>query len=73
MWPKREKGTGGWQGRRGLRLPKVEGGARAADGRQAYLGDGKEGGGLPADLRMHDHRHSFPSALANRGAPLRRS
>ena len=26
--------------------------------------------GLPASLRIHDLRHSFASALANRGIPL---
>jgi site-specific recombinase XerD len=26
--------------------------------------------GLPADLRVHDRRHSFASALANAGTPL---
>lgn len=30
----------------------------------------KKAAGLPADLRMHDLRHSFASALANVGTPL---
>jgi integrase len=30
----------------------------------------KREAGLPADLRMHDLRHSFASALANAGTPL---
>jgi integrase len=30
----------------------------------------KRAAGLPADLRIHDLRHSFASALANAGTPL---
>lgn len=30
----------------------------------------KRKAGLPADLRVHDLRHSFASALANQGIPL---
>ncbi len=30
----------------------------------------KLGAGLPAELRIHDLRHSFASALANAGTPL---
>ena len=30
----------------------------------------KKAAGLPADLRIHDLRHSFASALANAGTPL---
>ncbi len=34
------------------------------------MGTGEEGGRLPADLRIHDLRHSLASALANAGTPL---
>ncbi|HEY1857323.1 site-specific integrase [Acidocella sp.] len=43
---------------------------RAIESVRAAWGRAKKAGGLPADLRVHDLRHSFASALANAGTPL---
>ena len=43
---------------------------RAIESVRAAWGRAKKAAGLPDDLRVHDLRHSFASALANAGTPL---
>ncbi len=43
---------------------------RAIESVRAAWGRAKKAAGLPPDLRVHDLRHSFASALANAGTPL---
>ncbi len=43
---------------------------RAVEGIRGAWRRAREAAGLPEDLRIHDLRHSFASALANAGTPL---
>lgn len=42
----------------------------AVEGLRKRWARAKRAAGLPADLRIHDLRHSLASALANAGTPL---
>jgi len=43
---------------------------KSIEGLRGVWARAKKAAGLPADLRIHDLRHSFASALANAGTPL---
>ncbi len=51
-------------------FPSRRRGGRPLEGLRKPWARAKRAAGLPADLRIHDLRHSFASALANAGTPL---
>jgi integrase len=51
-------------------FPSVHRPGRALENLRGAWARAKRAAGLPADLRIHDLRHSFASALANAGTPL---